>query len=154
MTGQGRSLAAALLAVVMAGACGGQPAPVAAGVAEAAADGVSASVAAVPLSALKVASVGGGRGKQSVVFLNSKADYRDPDNLSVMVRPDAARALEEALGGPLKETLGGRTISVRGEVQRVEIKPRARAGETGDTRREPWFQNRIEVTSADQVVLD
>lgn len=109
-----------------------------------------------PLSALTVASVGGGRGKQSVVFLNSMADYRDPRNLSVMVRPAAARELELALGGPLKDKLDGRTISVRGEVQRVEIEPRPRkpSGEAGKGPAEPWFQNRIEVTSASQIVLN
>ncbi len=151
----GKILAVAAFGVLLIAGCNAPPQQA---VGAAVADVAIAATpdAGDPLSALTVASVGGGRGKQSVVFLNSMADYRDPGNLSVMVRPAAARELELALGGPLKDKLDGRTISVRGEVQRVEIKPRPRkpSGEAGKGPAEPWFQNRIEVTSASQIVLN
>ncbi len=150
MAGSRKIIVAATFCVLLIAGCDAPPQqPVAAAIADGAV--ASGPEASIPLSALTVTSVGGGRGGQSVVFLNSRADYRDPDNLSVMVRPDAARELEQSLGGPLKDMLDGRLISVRGEVQRVEIKPRARKGEEAPA---PWFQNRIEVTSASQIVLD
>lgn len=97
-----------------------------------------------------VRSVGGGRSARSSVFLNSAADYHEADNLSVMIRPAAAREIEQALGGPLAERLDGKRISVRGVARRVQVDV---YGENRRKTGESYFQTRIEVTRADQVVV-
>src|SRR5690242_6846981 len=146
------------LVLVAAGACNAPPDQVAQSSAAEAGDGVAPREALVAAAAspkdgaegvfeFRVASVGGGRGR---IFLNSEADYRDPANLSVMLRPADVKQMEKALGGPLAKTLVEKNVSVTGTAKQVKINvygPDRK--KTGETR----TQTRIVVASADSIVV-
>lgn len=55
-----------------------------------------------------------------LLFLNSETDYRDPRNLTVVVRPAEEQALRERLGGAVESSLR-RTIAVRGVARKTRI---------------------------------
>lgn len=55
------------------------------------------------------------------VYLNSYPDYRDPQNVTIEIYPEAAAALREKSGPDLEAALKGKTVIVTGVVRRVPI---------------------------------
>ncbi len=59
-----------------------------------------------------VASLGG----QKNLHLNSQADFKDPNNFSVMVKPDVAQELQARFKADPRTFLLGKNITVTGDV--------------------------------------
>jgi hypothetical protein len=57
------------------------------------------------------------------IFLNSHANYRDPDNLTIVLEDRVQADLVEVVVGPLQEFYKGKTIRVRGKVSRYKDNP-------------------------------
>lgn len=100
---------------------------------------------------IAVKSVGGRASQRGgTMFLNSEADYHNPANLSVMIRPAAVKEMEAALGGSLRDALANKRVQVAGVARRVPI---AIYGEDNKKTGDSWFQTRITVERADQIVV-
>lgn len=150
---------AALILLGLATGCGAQAAPPQAAAAkesssvysprEAIAAASRDETGASGVFEFKVASIGGGA-KGRAVFLNSEEDYRDPKNLTVMVRPAAVKAIEAKLGKPLDKAFNGKRVRVTGTAQKAKINlydaDNKRTGETET-------QVRITVTEAASIVV-
>lgn len=78
------------------------------------------------------------------VYLNSSADYRDPANLTVELKPGAITELKTRLGGEPRELLAGKRVRVTGVAKRVPI-PR-RDGTV-------YHQTRIDAETASQIEI-
>lgn len=68
--------------------------------------------------AMLVASTGRVGG---VVFLNSSADYRAPDDVSFRISPNVVAALTRQYGAPPETALKGKTVTIDGTARRVLI---------------------------------
>ncbi|WP_100658750.1 hypothetical protein [Alteromonas flava] len=53
------------------------------------------------------------------VYLNTKADLREPDNITVTIPPALVAVFEAQLGAPLEQFMLGKTIAVTGKAKRV-----------------------------------
>lgn len=90
-----------------------------------------------------VQSVGETKAAQgTIIYLNSEADYRSPDNISAMIMPLTARSMSQALGGPVREAVVGKRVAVAGTAKQTRI-------DVLDDNRRPigqyYFQTRISV---------
>ena len=112
----------------------------------AAADAAHGEPAAAATYVFTVASVGTpGR----TVYLNSAADYRAADNVSLEFGPDAAAELRSRLESrSLADGLVGRTFHVRGRARRVPVA--VVTGERGATT-PGYYQVRITINDLMQV---
>jgi hypothetical protein len=81
------------------------------------------------------------------VFLNSETDYRDQRNLTVVISPAAAKALEQHYGRPPEHFFKGRAIRVNGSAMRVRIDFIADGRPTGKY----YYQTHVQVTDAAQI---
>lgn len=81
------------------------------------------------------------------VFLNSELDYRDQRNLTVVISPAAARALEQRHGRPPEAFFKGRAVLVNGLARRVRIDFIADGRPTGKY----YYQTHVQVTDPDQI---
>ena len=107
----------------------------------------NAAPEAVPgLFWLKVKATGSERGK---VFLNSEADYRDQRNVSVVISPEAAKALTEKLGENVESAYMGKSILVRGAARRVTIYFSVNGKQTNKY----YYQTHVYVTKANQIAV-
>ena len=118
-----RKLLIAALAVAIAASADGQvPAPAPSGIMSP--EAAVAAAAANPRDGKRgtfemlVRSTGTSHGH---VFLNSEADYRDPNNLSVDLDVRATKSLERQLGAPADQFYKGKSIVVRGTARRMPV---------------------------------
>lgn len=84
---------------------------------------IKRAAAAAPYGApgrytLVVRSVGREKG---LLYLNSRRDYRDRRNVSVVVFPQAQHQLRARLGGSIIRALKGHRIAVIGAARRVKV---------------------------------
>lgn len=99
---------------------------------------------------VEVLGSGRGRGKEAGrIYLNSKADYRDPASVTVHFTADAAAAWREKHGTDADDSLAGKRILIYGfaRQQRVDFTMDGMA--TG----KHYYQTHIVVTDPDQVVV-
>ncbi|HEX5305829.1 MAG TPA: hypothetical protein VFW82_07080 [Dyella sp.] len=83
------------------------------------------------------------------LYLNSERDYRDQRDLTVVVLPEAAKALAERLHDDPERELRGRRILVAGQARRVRIDFVADGRPTGKY----YYQTHVVVTDAAQIQL-
>lgn len=83
-----------------------------------------------------------------IVYLNSEQDYRVGANLSAQIMTSTVKSLEQALGGPLTQTIIGKRVQIEGTAKQTKI---AVAEERGQKPFGYYFQTRISVKGPDQV---
>lgn len=96
---------------------------------------------------LRVQATGTMKGE---VYLNSEKDYRDQRNITIVIKPAAAKALEKKLGRSPATAYIHKSILVRGAARRVTIyfaidgKPSAKY----------YYQTHVYVTDPGQIEFD
>ena len=91
-----------------------------------------------------------GTGQQdSLLFLNSEADYRDQRSLNVAILPGAQPMLQVRFGSDLLTALAGKKIRIVGRAQRVTIWFVCEGKRTKGY----YFQTQIPIFRADQIVI-
>lgn len=95
---------------------------------------------------LRVQAVGSLNGE---VFLNSEKDYRDQRNITIVLRPDAAKSLQRSLREPLTEAFMHKSVLVRGAAQRVTI----HFAIEGKPSTKYYYQTHVDVVDPDQIAF-
>lgn len=84
------------------------------------------------------------------VYLNSERDYRDQRNITIVIRPAVARALEKTYGRNLQKVFLHQGLLVRGAARRVTIYFTCE----GRPSSKYYYQTHIDVTDPAQVGFD
>ena len=85
--------------------------------------------------------------KRGVIFLNSDVDYRDPNNITVVLAPAIIESLSNTYDSSLDSYFIDKTIEVTGKVERIKIY----FYENGKRAKKYYFQTHINITSADKI---
>lgn len=112
---------------------------------------IERAAAAAPYGApgrytMVVRSVGRAKGR---IYLNSRRNYHDHRNISVVLFPQVQRQLRARFGGSIANTLKGQSIAVIGSARRVRIVSR---GDQHDHAGKYYYQTHIAVTRGNQLV--
>ena len=88
--------------------------------------------------------------RDGLLYLNSEADYRDPRNLTIVVRPDQERALGTRLGAAVDAAILNKVIAVRGVARKTRIDFTADGRPTGKY----YFQTQLALGSARDLTVE
>lgn len=129
-----------------------------------AATGTNAQPAMTPADAVAAAAASHGLGKRGTfefvvrstgsshghVYLNSEADYRDPQNLSINLDVRAVGLLTRQLGASPEDYYKGKHIAVRGIARRVPI---LFTNDYGRSTGKAYFQTHVDVREPGQIAV-
>ena len=102
----------------------------------------AAPVAVAGVFVMKVEGTGSDRG---TVFLNSKADYKDPACLTIRIQASLVPELEQRFGGDLQSALKGKRVVVAGAAKRIPIHMES------TPRKVEYYQTQVVVVDAREV---
>ncbi|WP_124748979.1 hypothetical protein [Alteromonas facilis] len=89
-------------------------------------------------------------GKQGeFVYLNTKLDYRDQENITVTIPPSVVSLLESTYGQPAEDFFIGKAIAVRGLARQV----RTQASTEGQSNAKFFYQTHIRIKDIAQIVV-